>query len=72
MKWGDNTFTVSMTPGHVVQLTVQAEGGRRGWEALGAITVPMSDPTVRIALTGDGAKVEVTPVTPMPAAPTKP
>jgi hypothetical protein len=64
VKWGDNTFTVPLTPGHVVQLTVQAEGGRRGWEAIGAITVPMSEPAVRVALTANGAKVEVTPAAP--------
>ena len=72
VKWGDNTFTVPLTPGHVLQLTVQAEGGRRGWEALGSITVPMNDPTVRIALTGDGAKIELMTTPIAPAAPAKP
>lgn len=75
VKWGDNTFIVPLTPGHVLHLSVQAEGGRRGWEAIGTVTVPMNEPAVNVALTSAGAKIAVTatsvaPIT--PAAPTKP
>jgi hypothetical protein len=73
--WGDNTFEVPLAAGRTLHLTVQAEGGRRGWEAIGTITVPAQDPTVAIVLDANGAKVTVTPAsaaaTP-PAAQTTP
>ena len=59
--WGDNTFIVPLTAGRTIHLTVQAEGGRRGWEAIGAITVPAQDPKVDIVLDNNGAKFTVTP-----------
>lgn len=68
VKWGDNTFTVPLSTGRTLHLTVQAEGGRRGWEAIGTITVPAQDPKVDIVLDGNGAKFTVTPAT-VPAAP---
>lgn len=66
VKWGDNTFEVPLASGRTLHLTVQAEGGRRGWEAIGTITVPAQDPTVAIVLDTNGAKLTVTPA---PAAP---
>lgn len=73
VKWGENTFTVPLTPGRTLHLTVQAEGGRRGWEAIGTLTVPAQDPAITLVLDGNGAKITVTP-TPAaaPAAATTP
>jgi hypothetical protein len=62
VKWGDNHFTVPLKPGHVINLSVHAEGGRQGWEVLGPITVPAgADPRLSIALGADGPKVTVAP-----------
>lgn len=61
VKWGDNTFNVPLAAERTLHLTVQAEGGRRGWEAIGTITVPAQNPAVTILLDGNGAKVTVTP-----------
>lgn len=71
LKWGDNSFTVPLSAGRTLHLTIQAEGGRRGWEAIGTITVPAQDPKIDIMLDGNGAKVTVTPAAPA-AAPTPP
>ena len=68
VKWGENSFSVPLSPGRTIHLTVQAEGGRRGWEALGPVTIPASDPRIAIQLDGNGGKVTVTPAT-APAAP---
>ncbi len=68
VKWGDNTFSVPLTPGRTIHFTVQAEGGRRGWEALGPVVIPASDPHVAIQLDSNGGKLTVTP----PAAATPP
>lgn len=79
LSWGDNTFTVPLSAGRVLHLTVQAEGGRRGWEAIGTATVPARDPVLAIVLDGNGSQVTVTPAAapapaqaPTPAAPTTP
>jgi hypothetical protein len=80
LKWGDNTFTVPLTSGRMLHLSVHAEGGRRGWEAIGPVLVPNAgDPRVAITLDETGAKIEVTPAvapapatTPAPAAPPAP
>jgi hypothetical protein len=73
LKWGENTFTVPLTAGRTLHLTAQAEGGRRGWEAIGSITVPAQDPKIAIMLDGNGAKLTVTPaVAPAPTAPAAP
>jgi hypothetical protein len=70
VKWGDNSFTVPLTAGRTLHLMVQAEGGRRGWESLGSITVPAKDPTVTLVLDGNGTTLNVTPAaTPAPVAP---
>jgi len=70
LKWGANTFSVPLSAGRVLHLTVQAEGGRRGWEAIGTVTVPAQDPTIAIVLDGNGAKITVTPATAPAATPT--
>lgn len=72
LKWGENTFTVPLAAGRTLHLTIQAEGGRRGWEAIGAITVPAQDPTVAIVIDGNGAKMTVTPVVAPTVPPTAP
>jgi hypothetical protein len=72
VKWGENTFTVPLAAGRTLHLTVQAEGGRRGWEAIGTITVPAQDPTVAIVLDANGAKLTVTPAAATPAPATTP
>ena len=71
MKWGDNTFSVPLIAGRTLHLSVQVEGGRRGWEALPPVIVPLSDPAIAIVLDSNGAKLTVTPIVPAPApAPT--
>lgn len=77
IKWGDNSFTVPLAAGRTLHLTIQAEGGRRGWEAIGPLTVPAQDPTVAVLLDGNGAKVTVSPApvpapAPQPTAPPAP
>jgi hypothetical protein len=71
VKWGENSFTVPLAPGRTLHLTIQAEGGRRGWEAIGVVTVPAQDPKLAIVIDANGAKVTVTPApaAPAPAAP---
>lgn len=59
LSWGDNDFTIPITPGRQVALTVQVEGGRKGWEGIGAVTVPVNvaKPNVTITLNQTGALV---------------
>ena len=82
MKWGQNSFTVPLTPGRTLHLTAVAEGGRRGWEALGPVTIPLTAadkaPAVEVVLDENGAKItaseqpapESTPPESAPPAPT--
>ena len=73
MKWGDNRFSVPLTPGRALHLTVTAEGGRRGWEAVGTVVVPQdAAPAVNIALGAEGGKVTTTPAQPPVTAPQPP
>ena len=75
IKWGDNSFSVPLAAGRTLHLTIQAEGGRRGWEAIGPLTVPAQDPMVAVLLDGNGAKITVSPApapTPQPTAPAAP
>ena len=75
IKWGDNSFSVPLAAGRTLHLTIQAEGGRRGWEAIGPLTVPAQDPTVTVLLDGSGAKITVSPApapAPVPAPATQP
>jgi hypothetical protein len=69
LKWGENAFSVPLTAGRTLHLTVQAEGGRRGWEAIGTFNVPAQDPKVAILLDSNGAKLTVTPAAPPAPAP---
>ncbi|MBA3709704.1 MAG: hypothetical protein H0W83_12900, partial [Planctomycetes bacterium] len=72
LRWGDNSFSVPLTPARVLHLTVQVEGGREGWESIGNITIPTAiAPQVRIVLDHAGGAVTVGPAqdrTPAPAA----
>lgn len=67
LKWGDNTFTVPLAAGRTIFLTIQAEGGRRGWESIGQFVIPAQDPKITLELDGNGAKVTVTPAVVQPA-----
>lgn len=69
LKWGENTFTVPLVAGRTLHLAVQAEGGRRGWEAIGTLTVPAPEPKLVIQLDSNGAKLTVTPTVSPAAAP---
>lgn len=56
VKWGESTFTVPLTPGRTLHLTVQVQGGREGWEAIGSVVIPATaNPTVTIGLSDAGA-----------------
>lgn len=69
LKWGDNRFSVPLTPGRTLHLTVAAEGGRRGWEAIGTLVVPHdAAPAAHIVLNAEGGKVATTPAPPAPPA----
>ena len=39
LSWGENHFVIPLRAGRTVNLTVQAEGGRQGWESVGVLTV---------------------------------
>ena len=67
IKWGDNSFTVPLAASRTLHLSVQVEGGRRGWEALPPVIIPLSEPAIAIVLDSNGAKLTVTPVVPTPA-----
>lgn len=56
VKWGESIFTVPLTPGRTLHLTVQVQGGREGWEAIGSVVIPATaNPTVTIGLSDAGA-----------------
>jgi hypothetical protein len=69
LSWGTTDFTVPLTPGRQLTLTVQCEGGRQGWESLGTITIPEAEGAarVRVDLVASGPAVQATP-SPAPAA----
>jgi len=61
IKWGDTTFTVPLTKGRTLFLTVQVQGGREGWEAIGSVVIPDADkPVVTVVLSEAGPKVSAT------------
>ena len=68
--WGENTFTVPLRAGRELALTVQVQGGREGWEAIGTVTVP-ADPAavIRVDLGGAGPSLGVVPPPAAAAAP---
>jgi hypothetical protein len=71
LKWGENHFSVPLTPGRTLHLTVMAEGGRRGWEGIGTLVVPQAaEPAATIVLGAEGGKVTTSPAAgPAPAKP---
>jgi hypothetical protein len=68
VRWGTNSFTVPLTPGRTLHLTAIVEGGRRGWEAIGTVTVPTSAPTITISLTVDGVSIQLNHSQPLPSS----
>jgi hypothetical protein len=68
LKWGDNTFSVPLKPGHTVQFAIQAQGGREGWEGVGSAVIPDGpNPGVTIVAGDAGGKTTVaTGVAPPP------
>ena len=60
LSWGENAFTVPLRAGRELHLTVQAQGGREGWESVGVVTIP-ADPgaVVRLNLASDGPHASV-------------
>lgn len=62
LSWGETTFTVPLTPGRILHLTVQVQGGREGWEAVGSLEVPSTTtPTVMLGLSDAGPRLSVQP-----------
>jgi len=62
LKWGESSFTVPLAPGRTLFLTVQAQGGRDGWEAIGSLVIPPGDkPQVTVRLTDTGAQLSAAP-----------
>ena len=63
IEWGESSFTVPLTPGRTLHLTVQVEGGRQGWEAIGSVEIPRTPaPTVDVVLGAAGPKLTAGPV----------
>ncbi|MBA3685217.1 MAG: hypothetical protein H0W72_08255 [Planctomycetes bacterium] len=48
--WGETRFSVPLMPGRVLHITVQATGGREGWECVGSVTIPATGSTVHLDL----------------------
>ncbi len=61
LRWGRNRFTVPIRDGRDLVFTVQADGGRQGFERIGALTISGSQPLVIIDLNDDGATVRLEP-----------
>ncbi|HYE06479.1 MAG TPA: hypothetical protein VEL07_13270 [Planctomycetota bacterium] len=62
LSWGENTFTVPLTPGRELALTVQVQGGREGWEGVGSVTIPeQPGAVVDVRLLSTGPSVSVAP-----------
>lgn len=58
LSWGETTFTVPLTPGRSLHLTVQVQGGREGWESVGAVVIPAgATPTVTLGLSDAGPRL---------------
>jgi len=69
LKWGAQSFTVPLTPGRTLHLSVQAQGGREGWEVIGTVLVPAGpEPRINLTLGSSGGIIAVSPST--AAAPT--
>ena len=62
LQWGENAFAVPLKPGRTLHLTIQVEGGRQGWEALGQVEIPSApQPQVQALLNAGGPKLSVSP-----------
>jgi hypothetical protein len=62
ITWGENAFTVPLAKGRTLYLTVQVQGGREGWEAIGSVVVPADEkPTVTIGLSDAGPRISAAP-----------
>jgi len=62
LEWGENVFSVPLTPGRTLHLTIQVEGGRQGWEAIGSVEIPSApQPKVEAVLNAGGPKLSVSP-----------
>jgi hypothetical protein len=62
LSWGENTFTVPLTPGRSMYLSSQVSGGYEGWESVGEVTIPPDgSPTIRVSLLGTDLSVAVDP-----------
>ncbi len=65
IEWGESSFSVPLTPGRTLHLTVQVEGGRQGWEAIGSVEIPRTpSPMVDVVLGASGPKLTAGPVAP--------
>lgn len=60
LEWGDNSFQVPLTPGRSLTLSVQAAGGREGWESVGTVTAPTeAGSVIHLDLTENGGTATV-------------
>jgi len=60
LEWGEQTFTVPLTPGRTLHLTVHASGGYDGWESIGSVVIPAEgDAKIDIVLSGDSISATV-------------
>jgi hypothetical protein len=69
INWGINSFTVPLTPQRTLHLSVQVEGGRRGWEAIGPVVISLENPVISLKLSNEGALIllpEQTKIAPPP------
>ena len=61
LRWGRNRFTVPIRSGRDLVFTIQAQGGREGFERIGALTITGERPLVTIDLDADGADINLAP-----------
>jgi len=62
LEWGDNDFSVPLTPGRALHLTIQVQGGRDGWEGIGSVEIPRApQPRVEAVLNAAGPTLRATP-----------
>ncbi len=57
LEWGENRFSVPLKPGRILHLTVQASGGREGWESVGEVAIPATGGTVHLDLGEAGPRL---------------
>ncbi|MFW5751522.1 MAG: hypothetical protein ACOCZK_07750, partial [Planctomycetota bacterium] len=61
LHWGQNQFVVPINQGREVVFTIDASGGRSGWEGIGSVTITGNRPLVSLDLDGDGATIDFQP-----------